>query len=475
MALKKCVTLLLLMVKKPFFWLCKAIVVPVVGAIYFFYRAIKKRTAKISVVIRERALGFFANRYAIHAVVIILAFTVTTTNLYASNGNDQQQATAGSQSILGSIVQNRDDESVVVQGAGSPNVNEDGSGSYLSGEALTAQDAADNSGSVAASQDNQGVDSGAYQDDPSELLLEGGAESSPTANAVQGQSQMDDGSTPPTRTKVQNYVVADGDTIGSIAGKFGLHIETLLTSNGLNDRSVIHPGDNLRILPVDGVMYTVKSGDTISRIANRYGSDADKIMEANGLADASAISLGEELVLPDGKMPTPPPEATAKPLARLATGIKNIFVPDNSDRTPYLQQVADSGRMLWPTGCHYISQGYGVMEYFGALHTGIDIACPKGTPIYAALDGTVISAGWNNGGYGNMIILYHGLDDNGVKLFTRYGHSSKLLVKVGDQVARGQVIALVGSTGRSTGPHLHFEVMTNNPLHRLNPLRYITP
>ncbi len=451
MGLKKVLTLLLLMVKRPFFWLCRAILYPLVGFFYLVYRVIKKLALRLSEYMRDRAMGLLANRYAIHAIVIVLAFAVTTTNLHAQGTGTQPDANAP-QSILGTLTQNEAD-AVVIEEAGSQNVNSSEGAAYLGSQALSSHD------SAAQADQNQmdpsAVDVEAYVEDPSELTL-----FSPTANAVRVQPEVDGGNAPSTRSKVESYVIADGDSLGSIARKFGLRTETLLASNGLTVRSVIHPGDTLKIMPVDGVIYKVKSGDTVNRIANAFGSDPDKIIEMNGLASGAGLALGQELILPDGKLPAPPPP---KRPSRIATNIREIFVtpPPSPDRED------SSDNMIWPTAVRRITQYFGHYRG-GSRHTGVDIAGPQGTPVYAAEDGVVALAGWNNGGYGNMVLINHG---GGI--FTRYGHASKLIAKAGDTVKKGDVIMLMGTTGNSTGPHLHFEVMTGTPQHRVNPLDYI--
>jgi murein DD-endopeptidase MepM/ murein hydrolase activator NlpD len=196
----------------------------------------------------------------------------------------------------------------------------------------------------------------------------------------------------------------------------------------------------------------VKKGDTLLAIAKKFGSDTDKIVEANGLVNTASLSIGQRLILPGGKLPVVVPVAPTN----VATNIKNVLKP-----APSPDAKTSLTKLLWPSAARRISQ------YYKFKHTGVDIAGPVGTSIYAADDGTVSFAGWNNGGYGNMIVIDHG---NG--LYTRYAHSSKLLVKVGDVVKRGDTISLMGSTGRSTGPHLHFEVMTGTVSHRVNPFDY---
>ncbi len=453
MGLKKVLTLLLLMVKNPFFWLCKAILYPLVGFFYWIYRIIKKLVLRLSEFMRDRAMGLLANRYAIHAIVIILAFAVTTTNLHAQSA-PLQADNAAPQSILGTLTQSEED-AIVIEEAGSQNVNSSEGVAYLGSQALSSHDSAaqaDQSGTDASSSGS--ADEEAYVDDASELELV-----SPTANAVRVQPEINGGETPSTRSKIETYVVEDGDSLGSIARKFGLRTETILASNGLSARSVIHPGETLKITPVDGIIYKVKSGDTVNGIAKAFDSDGDKIIDMNGLASGAALSAGQELILPDGKLPAPPPP---KRPSRIATNIKNIFVapPPSPDR--------DSGDdMVWPTAVRRITQYFGHYRG-GTRHTGVDIAGPTGTPIYAAEDGVVAISSWNTGGYGNMVLINHG---HGV--FTRYGHASKLIVQAGDTVKKGDVIALMGTTGHSTGPHLHFEVMTGDPHHRVNPLDYV--
>lgn len=250
------------------------------------------------------------------------------------------------------------------------------------------------------------------------------------------------------------YTVKPGDVLGSIAGQFGISVNTLLTANRLTIRSIIRPGDNLKILPVDGVTHLVKKGDTVSKIALVYGAKNTDIIQFNNLgASGTGLTVGKEIVVPYGRAiaaptPTRPPTTAVRPVA--------------SGPTPGASQAAPTvSGFIWPTGATIVTQ------YFGWKHTGMDIAGKVGLPNYAAKSGTVIKAqaGWN-GGYGTYIILDHG---NGVQ--TLYGHNSQLLVSPGEYVTQGQVIGLLGNTGRSTGPHLHFEVRINGKM--VNPLTYI--
>lgn len=245
------------------------------------------------------------------------------------------------------------------------------------------------------------------------------------------------------RTKIEYYEVQIGDTISSIAERFGLNITTLLWENRLSSYSVIRPGQKLTVLPTNGVTYRIGRGDTIGSIAKKYAVSTENILAFNNLS-SNSLTIGQTIIIPGGR----PPAAPAATIAR-STSVP-ITAPAVSSNT----------RLLWPTAAKRITQ------YYTWRHGGIDIAGPTGTAIYAAEDGIVEVAGWNSGGYGNYIIIDHG---GGLK--TLYGHASKLHVAAGDRVARGEQIANVGSTGRSTGPHLHFEVRIRGV--RTNALNYI--
>ncbi len=254
-----------------------------------------------------------------------------------------------------------------------------------------------------------------------------------------------------TRNGIKMHVVQPGDIIGKIAEKYSLNVTTLLWANSLTSRSYIRPGDELKILPVDGVIHKVARGDTVSKIAKKYDAEQADIVKQNKLQkDGSDIVIGEELIIPGGKI-----QRRYVSAPRSTSAFRSIAAPPPSVNAP-----AGSG-YLWPTTVRRITQ------YFGWRHTGLDVAGPVGTPIYASRAGKVIRSqcGWN-GGYGCYIIIDHG---GGVQ--TLYAHNSQNYVSVGTSVAQGQTIAAMGSTGRSTGPHIHYEVRVNG--RRQNPLRYI--
>jgi LysM repeat protein len=245
------------------------------------------------------------------------------------------------------------------------------------------------------------------------------------------------------RAGIQMYTVEPGDTPSTIAERFGLNTSTILWENKLQAWSMIRPGDVLRVLPTDGVSHTVTRGETLEGIAKRYGADAEEILEFNRLVDADDIDIGDLLIIPGGR----PPAVVAPPVIRRPA-------------RPALPLPSIAGKFLWPS-----EAGYRISQYFTWRHHGVDVAVAAGTNVFASEAGTVVSSGWIRG-YGYQVLI-----DHGSGLQTRYAHNSKLLVSKGQPVTRGQVIALVGSTGRSTGPHIHFEVYANGV--RVNPFRYL--
>lgn len=261
------------------------------------------------------------------------------------------------------------------------------------------------------------------------------------------------------RTKTETYVVQDNDTVSTIAQRFGVNVGTILWNNNLTESEYIRPGDTLVIPQVSGLLVKVKAGDTIGKIAAKYNADAEEIASVNRITEGSTLAIGTEIVVPGARPPeivrTQTQIAARPELPPLTLPLSRIQKPPDADT-----KSLSVARLLWPTSGHVITQ------YYGWKHTGLDIDGDYTSPIYAAADGIVEKAGWNSGGYGLMILIDH---PNGMK--TRYGHSSKMFVKAGDPVKRGQVIAMVGTTGRSTGTHLHFEVYVNNA--RTNPLGYI--
>lgn len=247
------------------------------------------------------------------------------------------------------------------------------------------------------------------------------------------------------RTHLEYYTVQPGDTLSSIASRFQLSLATLLWENRLTQNSTLRIGQPLTILPTNGITYRVGRGDTVASIAKRFGVSVNDIASFNQLG--GKLVVGSTIVVPGGR-PLPPP-----PAPRPAPTPAPIFA------IPSPAPTRSSTRLQWPTVRRRITQ------YFTWRHPAVDIGDSVATPIYAAEAGVVQVAGWNRGGYGYYIII-----DHGGGLQTLYAHNTKLRVTVGDRVERGQQIADMGSTGRSTGPHLHFEVRVQG--RRVNPLTY---
>jgi murein DD-endopeptidase MepM/ murein hydrolase activator NlpD len=229
---------------------------------------------------------------------------------------------------------------------------------------------------------------------------------------------------------ISTYTVENGDTIASIATKYGISSNTILWANQLTRKSKIKVGQTLVILPISSVKHKVVKGDTIQKIAKKYHGDVDEIISYNGLEDGK-LTAGEMVIIPDGEMPA----IVVAPKA--AKG-----------KTSKYSGPEISGFFIHPAPGTRRSQGtHG--------HNGIDMAGAVGTPIRASAGGTVIvasSGGWG-GGYGSYVVIKH---SNGTQ--TLYGHLSRVHVSVGQSVDRGETIGLLGNTGRSTGPHLHFEI-----------------
>lgn len=246
------------------------------------------------------------------------------------------------------------------------------------------------------------------------------------------------------RDKIIEYTVQEGDTVSTIAEKFGVDTDTIIWQNDLNSKGTIKPGQTLEILPVMGVSHKVSKGDTVYSIAKKYDTSPQGVVDFpfNSFTNDETfeLAIGQVVIVPDG---IPPKAAPTSPRIRQVT--------------PDAGTVVASGSFVWPAGGT-------ITQRFVWYHKGIDIANNAMPSILAADSGTVIVAGWPDGyGYGNRVVIDHG---NGYR--TLYGHLSRIYVVPGQTVARGDAIGKMGSTGRSTGIHLHFEVIRNGIY--LNPL-----
>jgi murein DD-endopeptidase MepM/ murein hydrolase activator NlpD len=260
--------------------------------------------------------------------------------------------------------------------------------------------------------------------------------------------------------QLTTHVVAAGETLSSIASKYGTDTASLVSVNHLQS-STIRVGQTLRVLTVKGLVHKVASGDTLWDIASAYKVALSAILAANPGLNAAALPLGKELILPGATKPVVRTAVASRGSSRSTTSRSAT----NSSKTSSGSSRSSSSSMFsWPTSRHKINSSFGYRS--GGFHEALDIGVSTGTPVKAAASGTVTYAGWATG-YGYLVKISHG---NGYE--TRYGHNSKLLVSVGQAVAKGQTISLSGSTGNSTGPHLHFEIRKyGTPVNPLGLLR----
>lgn len=252
--------------------------------------------------------------------------------------------------------------------------------------------------------------------------------------------------------EVIEYTVKRGDSLWSIAQQFDLEPETILWGNEwLSSAGILQVGDILAILPTDGVLHRARAGDTLEKLQTLHGTPVQEILEyfGNGfdLTQQPELSEGQEIIVPNGTSPIVWAEAQA-PGATSAS---------SSSKYPNL----GTGYFVWPLAPPYTL----TQEYWGG-HPAIDIDTYLRQPIFASDSGTVAFSGWDNTGYGNLIIIDHG---NGYR--TYYAHNEANLVGAGQTVVQGQQIAESGSTGNSTGEHLDFRILYGGTF--LNPLEYL--
>lgn len=247
------------------------------------------------------------------------------------------------------------------------------------------------------------------------------------------------------RIEIINHTVVAGDSLYGIAKKYKLSAETVMFANNLErNPDLLRLGQQLTILPVDGIYHAVGAKDTLESIAKAYKAKAADIVSypLNQIDQRNpTIAAGQKLIVPGGKKEIPIPQVQ----------VYRGPVPSGVQR--------GTGRFVWPTS-GYITQG------FKTLHRAVDIARAVGTPVKASDTGYVVVAGWSNAGYGNYVVIDH---SNGFQ--TLYAHLSRIFVKPGDVVGQGAIIGHMGNTGRSTGAHLHFEIRRGGS--QVNPLSYL--
>lgn len=255
---------------------------------------------------------------------------------------------------------------------------------------------------------------------------------------------------------VSVYVVKKGDTLSEIAEMFEISTDTILSANNMTKKSKLKVGEALLILPFSGVEHTVKKGESLGKIASKYGISIEDIAFFNDIEDSGQVRIGEKLIIPGGKIVE---EKTITKVTSSETSVASTKTTSYSGGgSPVIQAKGGlspvTNRDLDDYFINPVPSGRYVRGITSS-HKGVDLGAPTGTPIKAAAAGTVVFAkkGWN-GAYGNLVIIKH---DNGAR--TLYAHMNSIKVSQNAKVYQGEIIGTVGSTGRSTGPHTHFEVL----------------
>jgi LysM repeat protein len=400
-------------------------------------------------------LSFLFNHRTVHFVVFLLVVIMSVFNFFSGadmvTAVEKGEKTIVSELISSEFGENGQNNELIVETSNGGHEKKRMINNY-STDLITLN----NAPSIATGtqkQDEPGMAYGIMVPEPGVVTeIESDAATNTDADDRQDQKERDG---------IINYTVQSGDTISSIASRFGVSVNTVLWENGLSSYDIINVGDKLRILPMSGVAHEVASGETLSYISNRYDVDKDEIMEANDMADAGRLSIGQELIIPGGRKI----ERSTSESSAVAQKPQTQKKQKSDSGLSVIRDVVSGDTPSSGTKMHWPTDGHTITQYYSWRHHGLDVANRVGTPIYSSDAGTVELAGWSRG-YGNNIIVNHG---GGKK--TRYAHLSKFRCRVGDRVSKGEVIGDMGNTGWSTGPHLHFEVIINS--RKLNPLNYI--
>jgi LysM repeat protein len=391
-------------------FLLRHIGVPIYRTVF----ALRRFFSRVAKPTKHRLLFIITNRYTFHIVAVCLVGSVVWFNMSTRNVRAE---TFGQESILYKLVVTDD---------------------YYGVDTVSATDDVAVLGKTSRYADGLVLDARLHVD--TDFFDESYVTPESTEGIMETQRLVS------KRDTVETYTVEQGDTLGGIAERFGLNLSTVLWANDLTFRSTIRPGDHIEILPKDGIVHKVSSGDTLSRIARTYSVSTSDILDQNQLASADTLSIGQKLLIPGAEPPS------VAPVARRSMSVANLFTAPAPSRS-------GSSGWIWPTDWHVITQ------YYGWRHTGVDIDGDYSTRSYASRDGRVVFAGWRSG-YGLTVEI-----DHGDGYMTRYAHHSRLFVGVGEIVSAGQSIAQTGTTGRSTGTHLHFEIIRGGRF--LNPLDFV--
>jgi len=253
-----------------------------------------------------------------------------------------------------------------------------------------------------------------------------------------------------SRGEIINYTIRSGDTVASIAKKFGVSIDTVIWANKVKSVTKIKAGERIKIPPVTGIVHRVQRGETVYSIAKKYQASPQPIVDFpfNSFADDEnfTLAVGQTLIVPEGIMPK------AKPVSRQYLARRQVQIGASLPS----EALAKEGQFIWPASGR-------ITQRYSWYHRAIDIANKSAPAIVVAAAGRVVATIYSRVGYGNHVVIDHG---NGYQ--TLYAHLSKIYVKNGQALSAGQSIGQMGSTGRSTGTHLHFEIIKNGV--KLNPL-----
>jgi murein DD-endopeptidase MepM/ murein hydrolase activator NlpD len=408
---------------------------------FFFYKVVVKAYGAYLSILNKlgwsRAsgslVGIIFHQKLVHVIVVLLTVLISFVNMTERTKADEIVTQPG-QTILADLIRNElgdspEEEQLIVETFDREQTITPLQQNYFDG--------------LGAMRPQLGLDPSGVGDEESLATADGGATLVKPGLATTKITKR-------LRPGIIDYAVQPGDTVSTIAAAHDITVSTILWENNLSAYSIIRPGDTLRILPVSGLSYKIKNGDNLTSLAKRYSVEEQAIIDANKLGADGKLAIGRILVLPGAKR-----ETYAAPAPKTYSGIAAI---KTLVAAPSAKPV--SGNLMnWPTAGNRITQ------YFSWRHTAVDIANKIGTPIYAADAGTVEYAGWGKG-YGNQIVIDHG---GGKK--TRYAHLSKFSIEKGESVSKGQAIGEMGSTGWSTGSHLHFEIIIGGK--KLNPLNHI--
>lgn len=419
--------IILTFIFKPFIAIWTFLVKPITIKIYKIYLIVKTKLDKSAIF--KNKIGFLLyNRNVVYVVILIITIFVSSTNILMAK--DSRREDIAKKSNLFKLVQPTigvgDEEIIQKANNKKPKKN------YLNTEAKLVASIPE------ITKKEKNADN---------LMMFGEGSTLAATTVLQKEVSKN-------RSGITEYEIQEGDTISTIADRFGITTSTLYWANNLTASSTIQPGKTLKIPPASGIIHKVVSGDTLDSIIKKYNGNKEDTIKYNNIGSDELISVDREILVAAGTPPPPPPPTPKTPSTAISSSSWGSFFKPSSSAN------ITGGNLNWPSACRSISQN----PRWG--HIAIDINCPSGTGIYAAEAGTVTVIPNRGNGYGNYIIINHG---NGMQ--TLYGHLSGFAVSNGQWVSRGQQIGYEGSTGWSTGPHLHFEVKINGA--NQNPWSYL--